>query len=88
MKNIIAMLAPYLKDPAPKAKLIADPKAALAERGIKVPAEITIKVLGNTPSVFHLVRSSHSAANELSDDDLASASRGWGCVGKRSIDMP
>ncbi len=45
MKNVTAMLAPLLQDPAFKAKLIADPKAAFAERGIKVTERLTIKVL-------------------------------------------
>ncbi|MEY3024451.1 MAG: Nitrile hydratase, alpha chain [Planctomycetota bacterium] len=44
MKNVTAMLAPLLQDPAFKAKLIADPKAALAERGLKVPEGLTIEV--------------------------------------------
>lgn len=76
MKSITAMLAPYLKDPALKAKLIADPKAVLAEHGIKVPEGLTIKVLENTASVFHLVLPSTTAANDLSDEELAAAAGG------------
>ncbi|MFZ9690611.1 MAG: NHLP leader peptide family RiPP precursor [Phycisphaerales bacterium] len=76
MKNVTAMLAPLLQDPAFKAKLIADPKAAFAERGIKVPERLTIKVLENTPTVFHLVLPSTTASSDLTDEELAAAAGG------------
>ena len=69
-----------LQDPAFKAKLIADPKAALAERGLKIPEGLTIEVHENTPNVFHLVLPSTTASSALSDDELAAAAGGWGAV--------
>ncbi len=66
-----------LKDPALKAKLIADPAAFLAEHGLEVPAGITVKVVENTPSVFHLVLPKAAASGELSDEELAAAAGGW-----------
>ncbi|MFM1890873.1 MAG: hypothetical protein RLZZ565_1630 [Planctomycetota bacterium] len=78
MKNVTTMLAPLLQDPAFKAKLIADPKAALAERGLKIPEGLTIEVHENTPTVFHLVLPSTTASSALSDDELAAAAGGWG----------
>jgi hypothetical protein len=66
-----------LQDPAFKAKLIADPKAALAERGLKIPEGLTIEVHENTPTVFHLVLPSTTASSALSDDELAAAAGGW-----------
>jgi hypothetical protein len=80
MKNVTAMLAPLLQDPAFKARLIADPKAALAERGLKIPEGLTIEVHENTPTVFHLVLPSTTASSALSDDELAAAAGGWGAV--------
>jgi hypothetical protein len=78
MKNVTAMLAPLLQDPAFKAKLIADPKAAFAERGLKIPEGLTIEVHENTPNVFHLVLPKTAASSALSDDELAAAAGGWG----------
>ena len=78
MKTLPEIVRACLKDPALKAKLIADPKAVLAEHGIKVPAGFTVKVVENTPSVFHLVLPHTPATTgELSDDELASAAGGW-----------
>jgi hypothetical protein len=42
-------------DPDYKAKLLADPHAALAEVGVSVPAGTTIKVLADTAETKHLV---------------------------------
>ncbi len=77
MKTLPEIVRACLKDPALKAKLIADPKAVLAEHGIKVPAGFTVKVVENTPSVFHLVLPKAAASGELSDEELAAAAGGW-----------
>ncbi len=74
-----------LKDPALKAKLIADPAAFLAEHGLEVPAGITIKVVENTASVFHLVLPNTSASGSLSDEELAAAAGGGGWLGGESV---
>ena len=78
MHQLDTILAAILKDPSLKAKLIANPVAVLAEHGVKGPAGMTIKVVENTPSVFHLVLPHTPATTgELSDDELASAAGGW-----------
>ena len=43
------------RDPAFKAKLIADPAAALKQVGITVPPGMTVKVVENTDKQIHLV---------------------------------
>lgn len=42
-------------DPDFKSKLIADPKAVLTSMGLKVPSDLTVKVVENTLQTFHLV---------------------------------
>ena len=79
MTTLPEVVRACLKDPALKAKLIADPAGFLAEHGLEVPAGITVKVVENTPSVFHLVLpQAPSTTGELSDDELAAAAGGWG----------
>lgn len=71
------LIEAYLKDPELKAKLIANPAGFLADRGIRVPAGVTLKVVENTPTLFHIVLPSTSAAaGELADEELASAAGG------------
>ncbi len=55
-------------DEAYKAKLLADPHAALAEMGVKVPAGVTVKVVENTADTHHLVLPMRPDG-ELSDED-------------------
>lgn len=78
MANIAHVVSTCLKDPALKAKLLANPAAVLAEHGVTIPAGMTVKVHENSPSVFHLVLpNTASAAGNLSDDELAAAAGGW-----------
>lgn len=81
MKIVATMLAQHLQDPAFRAKLLADPKAALAERGIQVPAGMTVEVHENTPTVFHLVLLNTRSSNGLADEELTAAAGGWGDSG-------
>jgi len=77
MSNLDQIVSTCLKDPALKAKLIADPTAFLAERGIQIPPRLTVKVLENTPTLFHIVLPSAAAdSGVLSDEELASAAGG------------
>lgn len=78
MANLAQIVGTCLKSPELKAKLIADPKATLAEHGLKVPAGITVKVVENTASVLHLVLPNTTASGQLSDEELAAAAGGWG----------
>ena len=56
-----------------KAKLLADPHAALAELGFAIPAGVTIKTVEDTDTLLHLVLRS---APTLSDEDLKKVAGG------------
>ena len=43
------------RDPAFKARLLADPHGALKEAGVDVPAGVTVKVVEDSDSHVHLV---------------------------------
>jgi Nitrile hydratase, alpha chain len=64
-------------DPAFKARLLADPHAALAGEGISVLAGVTVKVVENTATEVHLVLPP-KPAGELSDEQLATVAGGAG----------
>ncbi len=58
-------------DPVYKAKLLSDPRAALAEAGVEIPEEVTVKVVENTSDTLHLVLPVAPAqAGEVSDNDM------------------
>ena len=57
------------RDAAFKAKLLADPHATLTEAGVAVPEGVTVKVVENTDSHFHLVLPP-KPTGELSDEAL------------------
>ena len=63
------------RDPAFKAKLIADPQAVLAEAGMAVPAGVTVKVVENTATHLHFVLPP-KPAGLLSDEALDQAAGG------------
>ena len=71
------IIARAWRDPAFKAKLIADPKAVLHEAGVTVPTNITVQVLEDTATSFHFVLPPKPLA-ELSDEALEKAAGGWG----------
>ncbi len=50
-------------------RLLADPRAVLAEYGMDVPEGMEIKVVEDTPEVCHLVLPA-SPAGELADEEL------------------
>ena len=78
MANLAHVIQTCLKDPALKAKLIANPASVLSEHGVKIPAGMTVKVVENTSQVFHLVLPNTAAGTgKLSDEELASAAGGW-----------
>ena len=64
-------------DPAFKAKLIADPAAVLKENGLLVPAGVTVKVVENTDTLFHLTIPLKPAPEELSEEDLNRVAGGY-----------
>jgi hypothetical protein len=73
------IIARAWRDPAFKAKLIADPKATLKEAGITVPAGMTLKVLENTATHVHLVLPP-KPTSELSDESLDKAVGAAACT--------
>jgi hypothetical protein len=62
-----------------KARLIADPAAALAAEGVEVPPGVSFKVLENTDKVINLVIP--AKPTDLSDTDLEGAAGGYCCPG-------
>ncbi len=73
------IVAKAWSDEAFKAKLLADPAAALKESGIDVPKGVEVRVVENTASVFHFILPP-SPAEELTDEDLDKVA-GGGCTG-------
>jgi len=62
-----------------KAKMMNDPRAALAEAGVEVPAGMTVKVLEDTVEIEHLVLPvAPDSAGEVSFDDLQKIAAGGG----------
>lgn len=57
-------------DVAFKAKLLADPAAALAKVGVEVPAGVTVTVVENTPESVHLVLPSPPPEDEPTNEEL------------------
>jgi len=53
-----------------RARLLADPAAALREEGVELPPDIELRVLENTATRFHLVVPQEGQVRELSDEDL------------------
>jgi hypothetical protein len=63
------IIARAWREPAFKAKLIAEPQAALKEAGVTVPVGMTVMVVENTDTQFHFVLPP-KPAGELSDEAL------------------
>ena len=49
------VIAQALVDPAFRDRLMADPKAVMAEKGLEIPADIQINVVKETPNTYYLV---------------------------------
>lgn len=71
------VIARAWRDAAFKAKLLAEPHAALEEAGVSVPAGVTISVVENTDKLFHLVLPP-KPTSELSDEMLDNVAGGTG----------
>ena len=67
------------RDPAFKAKLIADPQAVLREAGMAVPAGATVKVVENTGTHLHFVLPP-KPVGQLSDEALDEVAGGAGPI--------
>ena len=77
-KNALAQLfAACWKDEALKARLMADPKAVLAEYGVPVPDGIDVKVVENADDCVHITLPAPPAGHmDLSDEELSNAAGG------------
>jgi len=74
------MIARAWRDPAFKAKLIADPEASFKDAGVPVPPGVKMTVVENTDTHFHLVLPP-KPTGDLSDealDMMAGGSTGGG----------
>ena len=67
------VFARTMTDPEFKAQFIADPAAVLSAAGVEVPEGLTIKVVENSSTTFHVVLPDPEA---VSDELLAAASGG------------
>ncbi len=71
------VIARAWSDPDFKAKLLNDPKAAVASYGIDLPAGLNLKIVENTANTFHMVLpATPSQAGDLSDADLQNLAGG------------
>ena len=71
------LFAACWKDDALKSRFMADPKAVLAERGIKMPDGIDVNVVENTDNTVHITLPQAPGGHaELSDEELAGAAGG------------
>ena len=76
-KNQLASLfAACWKDEALKARLMADPKAVLAEYDMPVPDGMDVKVVENADDCVHIPLPA-PPAGDLSDDELEQAAGGF-----------
>ena len=62
-------------DEAYKQRLINNPADVLKEEGLPVPDGITVKVVENTPTLFHVILPQNSEG-ELTDEQLDAAAGG------------
>lgn len=81
-------------DPTFKSRLLADPKEAAAEMGVRVPETVSVKVWENTETVEHMILPMNPAVAELSDSDLEAVAggglskatqTGLGCMGGSAV---
>ena len=73
------IIARAWRDPAFKAKLVADPAAALKQAGMAIPAGVTVKVVENTATHVHFVLPP-KPTGELSDAALDKAVGAAACT--------
>jgi hypothetical protein len=68
------VVAKAWSDKAFKARLLVDPAAVLKEHGVKVPADVAIKVVEDSARVSHLILP--PPPEELSDESLQQLAAG------------
>lgn len=72
------LIAKAWTDEAFKAKLLSDPKAAMAEVGMDAPEGVEIEVVESTQEKAYLVIPPKPGPGELSDEDLDKVAGGGG----------
>ena len=79
-RNAMAELfAACWKDDALKARFMADPKAVLAERGIKTPDGMDVNVVENNDNTVYItIPASPSSGMAVLDDELGTVA--GGCI--------
>ena len=71
------LFAACWKDDALKARFMADPKAVLAERGIKMPDGIDVNVVENSDNTVHItLPKAPDDHEELSMEELSTVAGG------------
>jgi hypothetical protein len=70
------VIARAWSDPDYKARLMSDPKGALAEAGVTLEEGSDIEVIEDTATVRHLVIPAPPAEGELSEDQLEQVAGG------------
>jgi hypothetical protein len=77
------VLAQAVQDPAFRARLLAEPKAVLAEQGLRIPPEIQIQALEETAEQYYLVLPAtveRRAGASLSEAELENVAGGAGSL--------
>jgi hypothetical protein len=77
------VIARAMQDPAYRARLLADPRAAFAEMGLSIPPEVKIQAAEETAGKYYLVlpaleRAVRRAGASLSDAQLEAVAGGGG----------
>ena len=76
------LFAACWKDDALKARFMANPKAVLAERGIKMPDGIDVKVVENADNTVHITLPQAPDGHEdLSMEELSNVAGGLAMLG-------
>lgn len=70
-------LAKAWADDAYKERLLSDPRSALADVGLELPADFELQILEDTPDKKHLVLPVPPAEGEIGEDALAQVSGGF-----------
>jgi nitrile hydratase len=66
------------KDPAFKERLLKDPRAALKQMHLDLPADLNVQVHEETAKTVHLVLPQDPSRTELSDEELEAVAGGGG----------
>lgn len=72
-----ALIRKSLEDESFRQRLLAEPKSTIEqELGERLPAELEVRVLEETPDTLYLVVPSNGAPGELSDNELDAVAGG------------